>query len=223
MVGHRDARGRVQVQERGEPEVVARLLRDEPQRHRQHDVERHVLDHRRGQDDAREGRLEDAEVHHDPRDHRDARDRDRDREHEQERGLVAGRALELREIDELEHAEPDREREQRAGERDQRGGLALATMEDRAQLGAGNEHQQEQPELVDRAEHGRGRAVLREHLRLHLREQRAEDRRAEHQAAEDLADHRRLAKAREQVAAGVGRDHEQPEAEYQARDFSAGE
>ena len=127
------------------------------------------------------------------------------------------------EIDELEHAEPDREQEQHAGERDQRGGLALATMEDRAQLGAGNEHQQEQPELVDRAEHGRGRAVrLWEHLRLHLRERRAEDRQAEHQAAEDLADHQRLAKAREQVAAGVGRDHEQPEAEYQARDFSAG-
>ncbi len=186
------------LQRRGDPERLAAADLHQPDRDSEDDVQHDVLDHGNGEHDARKARAKQTDVVHDPRDHRDARDRYRHPEHECERRVVTGGADEAGDAQSCHQPESRRERQDKAERRDQPDRPHGITLQKPAHLSASGEHQQQQAKLIDGPQGSRRRAGGREDPVLNGRKGRAESRRPEEQATDNLPDGGRLAKTGEQ-------------------------
>jgi len=152
--------GAADVQEPGQAVQPAVVAADQGEGDGDEDVEQDVLDHRGREDDAGESAVEEPEVVEDAGDHRDRGDRDPDREDQRE-SLDAPRRSEVGcDVQEAQQQEPAEERQRGAGEGDERRGLALALLEQGPDLCARAEHEEQEPELIDGAEHRHGRHAV---------------------------------------------------------------
>jgi hypothetical protein len=182
-------------------------------------VDQQVLEHRHREHDAGEAGAEDAQVGHDPGDHRDAGDRHGQREHQQERGGVVGRTKEAAGVVEPEERHPRNKRRGVGEQGDAKGGLTLAPRQDRAQLRTRAVQQQHQPELVEHPERSGGRSAAVEHGVLPGGQQQPEQGRAEQQAAQDLPGDPGLAQPGAQPPERVGGDQQQDQGEEHVGDI----
>jgi hypothetical protein len=112
-------------------------------------------------------------------------------------------------LDETLDQQAGPERKAQPEHRDAEDGPVLRRRTGRSQLGSGEEHQEDEAELVEAAQHRRGRPGLGEQRVLDAGSERAEDGRAEQQASEDLTDHGRLPQNSEEVAEKVRQQDEE--------------
>ena len=84
MIGRRPRAGWIEADESRQTLFNVRLGLHQAQRDSDHQIEHHIVDNCRGNDDSSERRLEDVQIHHDPRDHRNAGDGNRGGEDQQE-------------------------------------------------------------------------------------------------------------------------------------------
>lgn len=160
-----------------------RLRRDggrDRQRQPQHDV----LEHGDAEDEARETCVQDLQVGKDFRHHRHRSDGDAHRQNDDQGHAVAVRSGQARTNEMGPEGQPEQERYAGPDDDEPTHGPALAPAEQLLHLGAGDEHQQQEPEPVDETEDlaivpGGAHEVLDER-------QPAQQRRTECDAGQDL-------------------------------------
>ena len=140
------------------PNASGRVLRD-PDRDAQHRVEHNVLHRRCTQHDSCKGGSRDPEIHHHPRDRRDARDRDGCGEDITQSPGGMRRSFDALDVHEVKYEDRRSERQQDASKRDRGRRAPLAAAEEHAELGTGGEHQEDDAKFFERAQYHQRRAA----------------------------------------------------------------
>ena len=192
--------------------------RGERENRPQHDV----FEDRHAQDQRCEAGVDDPEGVEDVRDHGDRRDRDRDREHEHHGGLNAVGTRQGLQRQERGETEAEQERQGRAADQEPRRRPPVLLRQHPAGGGPGDEHQEQQAEVVEKRDHARGAASRGAEQAAERWSEPAQEHRPDQDACEDFADDLGLAHADEQIADQVGGADDQHQGERQGSELVAG-
>ena len=187
--------------------------------HGKHGPKNNVFQHGNAQHEPGKACVQDFEVVEDARDDRDGGHRDRNAHHQQQGDAAGPDAHEPAQRQHRSQRQRDEERQRRAHGSQPANLLSFMPLEERLGFRAGEEHEHQQAEIVEKVERGlllRSGYIKLEKVRV--RRPFSQHERPQNAAGQNFSDHARLPQARKQIAQQVCAGQQNGEKKYEWAD-----